>query len=98
MSVLAKIRGELLSNISDSVADKNQRKALITLYDAIDSDLDMGYTMSSATEDALDDYNKAIISLDPESDDDAPPINDAPLPATPEVEVKERNLENEDVG
>jgi len=96
MSVLAKIRGELLSNISDSVADKNQRKALITLYDAIDSDLDMGYTMSSATEDALDDYNKAIISLDPESDD--PPINEAPLPATPEVEVKERNLDNEDVG
>ena len=97
MSVLAKIRGELLSNISDSVADKNQRKALITLYDAIDSDLDMGYTMSSATEDALDDYNKAIISLDTD-EDEAPPINDAPLPATPEVEVKERNLDDEDVG
>ena len=96
MSVLAKIRGELLSNISDSVADKNQRKALITLYDAIDSDLDMGYTMSSATEDALDDYNKAIISLDTE-DDSSPDINDAPAIAT-EVEVKERNLDNEDVG
>ena len=96
MSVLAKIRGELLSNIS--VTDKTQRKALIALYDAIDSDLDMRYTMSSVTEDALDDYNKAIISLDTE-DDEAPLINDAPITTNKnEVEVKERNLENEDVG
>jgi hypothetical protein len=93
MSVLAKIRGELLSNIT--IAEKRQRKALIVLFDAIDSDLDMGYTMSSTTEEALDEYNAALMALDVEDDD--PPTN---VPETDtsltQVDVKEREIEVEE--
>lgn len=93
MSVLAKIRGELLSNLA--ITEKRQRKAIIALYDAIDSDLDMGYTPSSSTEEALEEYNSSIISLDGE--DDSPPETSVTDTSLTQVEVKERNPENEDV-
>lgn len=80
MSVLAKIRGELLSNLDSP--DPRVKRALINLYDAVDSDLDVGYTPSSTVEDALDEYNNALAGMDVEEEETT-------VPPLDEVEVRE---------
>jgi hypothetical protein len=91
MSILAKIRGELLSDLN--VPDRRRRKAIINLFDAIDSDLDIGYTPSSSTDEALDEYNNSLIELDAEDDSSAPVEAIPPETKLSEVEVKERNTD-----
>lgn len=85
MSVLAKIRGELLSNLDSP--DPRVKRALINLYDAVDSDLDVGYTPSSTVEDALDEYNNALAGMDVEE------VEETIAPTLEEVEIKEEETE-----
>ena len=84
MSVLAKIRGEVLSNLDQP--DVRVRKAIINLFDAIDSDLDVGYTPSTMVEDALDEYNNALAGMEDETEEEVPPIT-----KLGEVEVRSRD-------
>lgn len=92
MSVLAKIRAELLSTLE--APNKRQKRAIINLFDAIDSDLDVGYTMSSQTEEALDEYNNALV--DGEMEEEL--VEEVVEPLLEQVEVKERNVEPDEMG